>query len=97
MCPVLNEKLDSLYRSPNTVRAIKSRRLIVRWAGHVARMEEDRSSFKISTGKPTRKKILGRPRRRSDHNIRMVIEEIYISANNWVDSAKDRSYQRDLQ
>jgi len=34
-----------LYRSP------KSRRL--RWTGHVARMEEDRSSFKISTGKPT--------------------------------------------
>ena len=30
---------------------IKSRRL--RWAGHVARMEEGRSAFKILTGKPT--------------------------------------------
>ena len=33
-----NEELHSLYRSPNIVRAIKSRRL--RWAGHIARMEE---------------------------------------------------------
>ena len=33
-----NEELKSLYRSPNTVRVIKSRRLS--WAGHVARMEE---------------------------------------------------------
>ena len=35
-----NEELHSLYRSPNIVRVIKSRRL--RWAGHVARMEEDK-------------------------------------------------------
>ena len=40
-----NEELHSLYRSPNMVRVIKSRRL--RWAGHVARMEEGRSAFKI--------------------------------------------------
>ena len=46
--------LHSLYRSPNIVRVIKSRRL--RWAGHVARMEEGRSAFKILTGKPTGKK-----------------------------------------
>ena len=37
-----NEKLHSLHRSPNIVRVIKSRRL--RWAGHVARMEEGRSA-----------------------------------------------------
>ena len=43
-----NEELHSMYRSPNIVRVIKSRRL--RLAGHVARMEEDRSAFKISTG-----------------------------------------------
>ena len=38
-----NEELHSLYRSPNTIRVIKSRRL--RWAGHIARMEEGRSTF----------------------------------------------------
>ena len=33
---------------PNIVRVIKSR--ILRWAGHVARMEEGRSAFNILTG-----------------------------------------------
>ena len=56
-----NEELHSLYRSPSIVRVIKSRRL--RWAWHVARMEEGRSTFKILTGKPTGKRPLGRPRR----------------------------------
>ena len=46
----------------NITRMIKSRRL--RWAGHVARMEEGRSAFKILKGKPTGKRSLGRPRRR---------------------------------
>ena len=59
---LLNEEIHSLYRSPNIVRVIKSRRL--RWAGHLARMEEGRSAFKILTGKPTGKRPLGRPRRR---------------------------------
>ena len=51
-----NEELHSLYRSPNIVRVIKSRRLI--WAVHVARMEEDRSPFKILSGslQPTYRK-----------------------------------------
>jgi len=40
-----NEKLHSLYRSPNIVRVIKFRKL--RWAGHLAKMEEGRSAFKI--------------------------------------------------
>ena len=73
---------------------IKSRRL--RWSGHVARMEEGRSPFKILTGKPTGKRPLGRPRRRWDDNIRMDLEEIGINARNWVDSAQDRNYWRAL-
>ena len=46
-----NVEFHSLYLSPNIVRVIKSRRL--RWSGHVARMEEGRTAFKILTGKPT--------------------------------------------
>ena len=83
-----------MYRSPNIVRKIKSRRL--RWAGHVARMEEDRRAFKILTGKPTEKRPLGRPRRRWEDNIRMDLEYIGIDARNWVDSAQDRNYWRAL-
>ena len=40
-----NKELHSLYRSPNIVRVIESRRM--RWAGHVARMQEGGSAFKI--------------------------------------------------
>ena len=50
---------------------IKSRRL--RWAGHVARMEEGRSALKILKGEPTGKRPLGRPRRRWEDNVRMYI------------------------
>jgi len=35
-----NEELNDLYSSPTIVRVIKSRRM--RWAGHVARMGEER-------------------------------------------------------
>jgi len=35
-----NEELNDLYYSPNIVQVIKSRRM--RWAGHVARMGEER-------------------------------------------------------
>ena len=52
---------------------IKSRRL--RWAGHVARMEEGRSTFKILTGKPAGNRPLGRPRCRWEDNIRMDLEK----------------------
>ena len=61
---------------------------------HIARMEEGRCAFKILTGKPTGKRHLGRPRRRWEDNIRMDLEEIGISAGNWVDSAQDRNYWR---
>ena len=78
-----NEELHSFYRTPNIVRVIKSTRL--RWAGHVARMEEGWNAFEILTGKPTGKRLLGRPRRRCEDN--MNLEGIGVNAGNWVDSA----------
>ena len=78
-----NEELHSLYRSPNIIRVVKFRRL--RWAGHVPRMEEGRSAFRILIGK----RPLGRPMRRWDDNIRMDLKEIGINTRNWVDSAQD--------
>ena len=64
---------------------IKPRRL--RWAGHVAKMKEGRSAFKILTGK----RPLGRPRSRWEEYIRMDLEEIGINVGNWIDSAQDRN------
>ena len=83
-----------MYLSPNIVRMIKSRRL--RWAGHVARMEEGRSAFEILTGIPTGKRPLERPRRRWEDNIRIDLKEIGINTGNWVDSAQHRDYWRAL-
>ena len=45
-----NEELNDLYSSPSIVRVIKSRRM--RWAGHVARMEEGRDVHTVVVGKP---------------------------------------------
>ena len=77
-----------MYRSPNIVRVTKSRRL--RWAGHVARMEEDRSAFKILAGTSAGKNPLGWPRRRWEDNIRMNHKEISINTRNWIESAQNR-------
>jgi hypothetical protein len=61
-----NGELDSLYRSPNIFKVIKSRRLI--WEVNVIGMEESRGSFKIS--RPKRgKKPLGKSRCRWVDNI----------------------------
>ena len=43
-----NEELNDLYSSPNIVWEIKSRRM--RWAGHVARMGEERGCIGSSWG-----------------------------------------------
>ena len=61
-------------------RMIKSRRS--RWAGPVARMEEGRTAFKISTDKPTGKRPLGKSRRRCEDNMRMALKAIGINMRN---------------
>ena len=59
-------------------------------------MEEDRSAFKILTGKPTEKGPLGRPRYMQEDDIRMDLKEIGINMRNWVDLALYRDYWRAL-
>ena len=65
----------------NIIRVNKALRL--RLAGHVARMEEGRSAFKILTDTPTGKIPLGRPRCRWEDNIK----GIGINTRNWIHSA----------
>jgi len=55
------EELNDLYFSPNIVRVVKSRR--IRWAGHVARIEEGRGVYRVLVGTSEGKRPLGRPRR----------------------------------
>jgi len=87
-----SEEIYSLYRSPNLVRVINSKRL--RWAGQVARIEEGRSALKILTGTPAGKRPVERPRGRWEDNIRIDLKETCINTRNWVDSAHDRDYWR---
>jgi hypothetical protein len=60
--------------SPSIIRIIKSRRM--RWAGHVARIGENRNAYRILVGMPEGKRPLGRPRRRWVDNIKMDLREI---------------------
>ena len=70
----IHNEINELYCSPNIFRVIKSRRM--RWAGHVARMEEGRGVYRILVGKPEGKRPLGRPRRRLQDNIKMDLQEV---------------------
>ena len=58
-CLRVPEKLSDLYSLPPIVRVVKSRRM--RWAGHVARMEEGRGVHRVLMRKPEGKRPLGRP------------------------------------
>jgi hypothetical protein len=82
-----NDELHSLYSSPNIVRVIKSRRL--RWVGHLARMGEGRGLYRVLVGRPEGKRPLGRPRRRWEDNIKLVLREIGIDEANWIRLAQD--------
>jgi hypothetical protein len=52
-----NEELHDLYCSPNILRVIKSRKMIL--AGHVARMMEVRGMYRVLVGKFEGKRSLG--------------------------------------
>ena len=81
-------ELHALYSSPNIIRSLKSRRL--RWAGHVARMEQSRNAYRVLVGKPEGKRHLGRPRRRWEDNIRMDLREVGCDTGEWMDLSEDR-------
>jgi hypothetical protein len=102
-----NEELNDLYSSPNIIRVVKSRRL--RWAGHVARMGEEREAYRILVGRPEGRRPLGRPRRRWEDNIKMDIRarrwednikmdirEVGWEDMNWIELAQDRDRWRAL-
>jgi len=83
-----------VYSLPNIVRVVKSRRM--RWAGHVARMGEDRGVQRVLVGKPEGKRPLGRPRRRWKDNINMYLQEVGGGRGHWMELAKYRDRWRAL-
>jgi hypothetical protein len=80
-----NDELHSLYSSPNIVRVITSRRM---WAGHVARMGEGRGVYRVLVRRSEGKRLLGRPRRRWEDNIKTDLTERGIDGTNWIQLAQ---------
>ena len=88
------EELNDLYPSPNIVRVIKSSTM--RWAGHVARMGEDREVYRVLVGKPEGRRPLGRLKRRWVDNIRTNLQEMECGYMDWIGLAQDRDIWRTL-
>jgi hypothetical protein len=88
-----NEEIHDLYSSSNIVRVIQ---LKMRWAGHVARMGEDRGVYRVLVGKPEGQRPLGRPRRRWEDTIGMDVQEVGCGGMDWIGLAQDRDMWRAL-
>jgi len=69
---------------------------LVRWAGHVARMAEERGVHRVLLGKPEGRGPLGRPRRRWVDNIRIDLQEVGCGYMDWTGLAQDRDRWRTL-
>jgi hypothetical protein len=76
----------------NLISLGKSRRM--RWAGHVARMGEERKVYKVLVGKPEGKRPLGRSRRRWEYGIRMDLGEIGLGGCGLDSTGSDRDRWR---
>jgi hypothetical protein len=87
-----NEELHNLYSSPSVIRMVQSRRM--RWAWHVARIEEKRNAYRILVGKPEGKRPLERPRCRWVDNIKIDLREIGWVGMDWMDLNQDRDHWR---
>jgi hypothetical protein len=68
----------------------------MRWAGHVARIGEDRGVYRVLVGKHVEKRPLGRPRRRWEDNIKMDLQEVGGGGGEWMELAQDRDRWRAL-
>jgi len=68
----------------------------LKWAGHVARMGEDRGVERVLVGKPEGKRPLGRPRRRWEDNIKMDLQEVGGGRGDWMELAQERRRWRAL-
>jgi hypothetical protein len=89
-----NEELNDLYSLPNIVRVVKLRRM--GWAGHVARMGEERGVHRVLVGKLEGQRPMGRPRRRWEDNIKIDVEEVGGGHGDWMELAQDRDRWRAL-
>ena len=68
----------------------------MRWAGHVARMGEERGVYWVLVGKPEGRRPLDRLRRRWVYDIRMDLQEVGCGYMDCIGLAQDRDRWRTL-
>ena len=59
-------------------------------------MGEKRVVYRVLVGRPEGKRPLRRPRRRSEDNIKMDIQEVGCESMDWIELAQDRDRWRAL-
>jgi hypothetical protein len=79
--------LHNLYASLNIIMVIKLR---MRCVWHVAHMGEMIYVYSILDGEPEGKRLLGKPRHRWEHHIRMVLRETGWEGVYWINVAQYR-------
>jgi hypothetical protein len=83
---------SSQFVTTLNIRKIKSRRM--RWAGHVARMGEEREVYKVLVKKLEGRRPLEKPRRRWEDEIRMHLGKTGWGSVEWIQLAQDRDRWR---
>jgi hypothetical protein len=53
-------------------------------------MGEKRGAYRILVGRPEGRRLLGRPRRRWEDNIKVYLQEVGCGRMDWIELAQDR-------
>jgi len=67
-----------------------------KWVGHAVRMGDSRGVYRVTVGKPEGKRLLGRPKRRWEGNIKLDFQEVGYEVVDWIDLAQGRHRWRTL-
>ena len=59
-------------------------------------MEEGRGAHKVLVGRPEGKRLLGRPRRRWEDNIKTDLQDVGCGSMDWIELVQDRDRWRAL-
>jgi len=82
-----NFELQNDFKEPNIIATVKSNR--IRWAGHLARMEDTRAPKILYMNEPEGRRGVGRPKNRWVDGVSADLRTLQI--HNWWTIAQDRS------